>query len=169
MARWLDAGCRDWRRESSEDAEEIVVSAIYAMPIQAQKLRVQIAKNVEHWGFIRRGHVKEHRQFLTVDSYMEGGTGELVRARVLNMIQGAVDKFETKKKNKRQVSQEELGSRLAAFREKQRKKCVPELRLALKGFWTNVEMDCGIKRKEKGWYSFRDDPVVRRRRARAHR
>ena len=55
MTRWLDGGCRDWRRETTEDAEEVVVSAVFAAPIQAQKLRVQIAKNVDRWGFIRPG------------------------------------------------------------------------------------------------------------------
>ena len=84
----------------------------------------------------------------------------MVRGRVSKLLSGALDKF----KQRDQDREEELNSRLAAFHEKQRKKCVPELRLALKGFWTNVEMDCGIKRKEKGWYSFRDDPVVKRRR-----
>jgi hypothetical protein len=164
MRRWLNTGARDWRRETDGvAADEVVVSVVFAEAMKAQHLRMQLANNVKRWGFVRKEHAKTNLRFLSIEEYMEGGTGELVRTRVRNVLQGAVGKFQ-KKKMKRQVSEEELARRLAAFREKQRKKCVPELRLALKGFWTSVEMDCGIKQKEKGWHSFRDDPVVKRRR-----
>ena len=91
MTRWLDGGCRDWRRETGEVADEVVVSAVFAVPIEAQKLRVQIAKNVERWGFIRRGHVKDHLQFLTVDGYMDGGVGNLARGRVRKLLNGSFE------------------------------------------------------------------------------
>lgn len=159
MTRWLDAGCRDWRRESSEDAEEVVVSAVFAMPIQAQKLRVQIAKNVDRWGFFRRGHVKEHLQFISIDSYMDGGVGNLVRGRVRDLLRGALQKFEKVEEDREKARK----AKLAAFRAKQRQRHLPVLQSCLKSLWDVASNRVRKKLLDKG-KGFREDPVARRRR-----
>ena len=158
MKRWLDGGCRDWRRETTDVADDVVLSAVFAEPIEAQKLRVQIAKNVDRWGFIRRGHKKEHLQFLTVDEYMKNDLGELVLKRARELIQKGVQKHEHIMDFRARIRKERTAEKLEAFRKKQRQKYAPELRLVLKGLWTNVAMDYGLKRQAKGWESFREDP-----------
>ena len=163
LRRWLNTGARDWRRETDGGAaDEVVVSVVFAEAMKAQHLRMQLANNVKRWGFVRKERAKTNLRFLTIEQYMEGGTGELVRTRVCNLLQGAVDKFQ-KKKTKRQVSEEELGRRLAAFRERQRQRHLPVLKKCLKSLW-----DVASNRIRKGLLDkglgFRDDPVARRRR-----
>ena len=108
--------------------------------------------------------VKEHLQFLTVDEYMKNDLGELVLKRARELIQKGVQHYEDVMDFRARIRKERTAEKLEAFREKQRQKYAPELRLVLKGLWTNVAMDYGLKRQAKGWESFRQDPVKRRRR-----
>lgn len=160
MKRWLDGGCRDWRRESTED-EETVVSAVFAEPIEAQKLRVQIAKNVDRWGFLRRGHKKEHLQFLTVDEYMQHDLGELVLKRARELIQRGVQMHEDRMDLIARTRKERFEEKLAAFKAKQRQRHAPVLKLCLKSLWDEAG---NTVRKKLAGKPFREDPVARRRR-----
>ena len=58
MKQWLNVNCRDWRFESGDDIPEgeVVAAAVFATPLKAQNLRMQVAQNVKRWGFLRRGH-----------------------------------------------------------------------------------------------------------------
>ena len=69
MEAWLNSGCRDWRRETGEGVPDgdTVVSAVFAKPVQAQKLRMQLAQNVKRWGFLRQGHQPANLNFITID------------------------------------------------------------------------------------------------------
>ena len=166
MEAWRNSGCRDWRRETGEGVpdNETVVSAVFAKPVKAQNLRMQVAQKVKRWGFLRQGHHRANLQFITVDQYMEGPTGELVQRRARELIHGAAQKAVQRAgflERERRQRQEE---KLKAFRAKQLQRHAPVLKLALKGMWTNISMNSGPRRAEKGWQSFRDDPVKRRRR-----
>ena len=161
MKRWLNLGCRDWRQEASEGDGDVVVSAVFATPIKGQNLRMQVAQQVKRWGFVRRGHQQANLKFLTIDEYMKEGVGELVLRRARELIQKGVQKHQDRAEFIARIRKERLQEKL---REKQRQKLAPELRLVLKGFWTNAQMNCGLKRQAKGWQSFRDDPVKKRRR-----
>ena len=165
MRRWLNAGCRDWRRETDGvAADEVVVSAVFAKPIKAQHLRMQIANNVKRWGFLRRERATTNLRFLTIDEYMQNPTGELVQRRARELIHGAAQKaveragFIERERRKRQEE------KLKAFRAKQLQRHAPVLKLALKGLWTNVSIQGRPRCEKKGWASFREDPVKRRRR-----
>ena len=125
---------------------------------------MQVAQNVKRWGFMRRAHATNRLTFLTIDEYMRGGVGELVLRRARELIQKGVQKHQDRAEFIARIRKERLQEKLGEFREKQRQKLAPELRLVLKGFWTNVQMNCGLKRQAKGWQSFRDDPVKKRRR-----
>ena len=162
LTRWLD-GCRDWRRETAEQ-DQVVISVVFAEAIKGQNLRMQVAQNVKRWGFMRRAHATNHLTFLTIDEYMKEGVGELVLQRARELIQKGVQKHQDRAEFIARIRKERLQEKLGEFREKQRQKLAPELRLVLKGFWTNVQMNCGLKRQAKGWQSFRDDPVKKRRR-----
>ena len=161
MKRWLDGGCRDWRRETTDVADDVVVSAVFAEPIEAQKLRVQIAKNVDRWGFIRRGHKKEHLQFLTVDEYMKHDLGELVLKRARELIQRGVQKHEDVMDFRARIRKERTAEKLEAFKAKQRQRHAPLLKLCLKSLWDEAG---NTVRKKLAGKPFREDPVARRRR-----
>jgi hypothetical protein len=159
MEAWLNSGCRDWRRESGVGVPdgETVISAVFAEPVKAQNLRMQVAQNVKRWGFLRRGHQQGNLKFLTVEKYMEGPTGELVLRRARELIQKGVKRQEKARKLKRKHN-------LEAVEERLRKAAIPELRLVLKGLWNNAA-EGGLNRKaDKGWLSFREDPIAKRRR-----
>ena len=164
LHRWLN-GCRDWRRETDGVADdEVVISVVFAEAIMAQHLRMQLANNVKRWGFMRKERAKSNLRFLTIDEYMEGGTGELVRSRARALLDDAVQKHAERvgaAKRKREQLQAE---RLAAFLEKQRKKAAPELRLVLKGFWANASEERSEKNRAMGRNSFREDPNKKLRR-----
>ena len=164
--RWLDTGCRDWRRESGDGiaADEVVVSAVFAMPLKAQLLRIQIANNVRRWRFMRKEHAKTSLRFLTIEEYMQNPTGDLVRNRVRALLQGAVQKHTERMDFIDRVRRQRREEKAAKLRETQIKNSAPELRLILKGLWTNVAMNSGPRREAKGWQSFRDAPVKKRRR-----
>jgi len=166
MEAWLNSGCRDWRRETGEGVPDgdTVVSAVFAKPVQAQKLRMQLAQNVKRWGFLRQGHQPANLNFITIEKYMEGPPGKLVGGRVHALLNGAVQKHAERvgaAKRKREQLQAE---RLAAFVEKQRKKAAPELWLALKGFWANASEERSEKNRAVGRNSFREDPNKKLRR-----
>ena len=166
MEAWLNSGCRDWRRETGEGVpdSEAVVSAVFAKPVKAQNLRMQVAQNVKRWGFLRQGHHRANLQFITVDQYMEGPTGELVQRRARELVHGAAQKAVQRagfiERERRQRREEKL----KAFRAKQLQRHAPVLKLALEGLWTKVAINSGSRREKKGWQSFRDDPVKKRRR-----
>ena len=156
MTRWLDHGCRDWRRETAEQ-DNVVVSAVFVEPVKAQNLRMQVAQNVKRWGFLRRGHVKEQLVFLTVDEYLNDGVGDLVRGRVRQLLTNGVKKFQEAKEKRAKVLQDKL----AAFRAKQRQRHLPVLKLCLKSLW---DVASNGVRKKLGDKPFREDRVARRRR-----
>ena len=166
MEAWLNSGCRDWRRETGEGVPDgdMVVSAVFAKPVQAQKLRMQLAQNVKRWGFLRQGHQPANLNFITIDKYMEGGTGELVGGRVRALIDGAVQKHAKRSDFIDRVRKQRQAEKLAAFKEKQRKKAAPELRLVLKGFWANASEERARKNRAAGRDSFREDPKKKLRR-----
>ena len=165
MRRWLNTGCRDWRRETDGvAADEVVVSAVFAKPIKAQLLRIQIANNVRRWGFLRREHATTNLRFLTIDEYMEGGTGDLVRSRVRTLLGGAVQKHEERMEFIDRIRKQRRAEKLAAFKEKQRKKDEPALRLVLKGFWLYASNERAKKHQAAGRMSYREDPNKKLRR-----
>ena len=49
MKRWLNVNCRDWRFESGNDIPdgEVVVAAVFATPLRAQNLRMQVVLHVK--------------------------------------------------------------------------------------------------------------------------
>jgi hypothetical protein len=153
---------RDYRFESGEQpcADRVVaVSLVLAMPKRMQNFRQILSMNVKRWGFYRKAHGKDLLTPLTIDQYMDGGIGDLVRGRVRDLLATAVDKFEKRKEERERVQK----AKLAAFRQKQRQRCQPVLKRILKSLW-----DCtgnGLRKKlaEEG-KRFRDDPVPRRRR-----
>ena len=167
MRRWLDAECRDWRFDSGAQPGEgrvIAVSIVLATPKRLQQLRQVIAMHVKRWGFFRRAHSPNMLTPITIDKYMEGGTGELVGGRVRALLDGSVQKHAEQvgaAKRKREQLQAE---RLAAFKEKQLKKAAPELRLVLKGFWINASQEHLEKNSPAGRDSFREDPKKKLRR-----
>jgi hypothetical protein len=162
MHRWLDSGCRDWRRE--HDEANVVVSAVFAMPIKAQNLRVQIAKNVKRWGFVRKEHATANLRFMTIDEYMEGPTGGLVQKRVRDILQGSVRKHQERMSFIETERKERQAEKLAASKRKQREKYALELRLCLKGFWRNASNERAAKNRARGRSSFREDPNKKLRR-----
>ena len=162
MEAWLDSSCRDWRRETGEGVPDgdTVVSAVFAKPVEAQKLRMQLAQNVKRWGFLRQGHQRGNLSFMTVDKYLEGPTGKLALKRAREIVEGAVQrhaKIVEARKVKRQAN-------LNAVEQRLRSAPVPELRLALKGFWMNAAEGCLRRKADKDWLSSRQDPVAKRRR-----
>jgi hypothetical protein len=169
MRRWLNAGCRDWRRETDGvAADEAVVSAVFAKPIKAQHLRMQIANNVKRWGFLRRERATTNLRFLTIDEYMQNPTGELVQRRARELIHGAAQKAVERMDFIDRIRHQRQEEKLKAFRAKQLQRHAPVLKLALKGLWTYASMNFGKLREKKGWTSFRQDPVKRRRRITRH-
>jgi hypothetical protein len=162
MEQWLDAGCREWRRESGEGVAdgETVVSAVFAVPIKAYNLRMQVAQNVKRWGFVRRGHQKANLKFITIDDYMTGPTGELAQRRAREIIQRGVKRHKEvvrARKLRRQQNLEAVEKRL-------RSAAVPELRLVLKGLWNNAAEASAARKVNNGWLSCREDPIAKRRR-----
>ena len=166
MRRWLNSGCRDWRRETGGDIvdSDVVVSAVFAMPIKAQNLRVQIAKNVRRWGFIRKEHATANLQFMTIDQYMEGPTGDLVRSRVRDLLQGATRKHHERLEFLNKVRQARQAEKAAKLRQTRLRNSAPELRLVLKGLWLNAGNERQQVVRSNGWHSFRSDPAKKLRR-----
>ena len=167
MHRWLDTECRDWRFESGAQPGEgrvVEVSVVLAMPKPMQKLRQIIAMHVKRWGFFRRAHGKNMLTPISIDDYIQGPTGDLVRDRVRALLDGAAQKAVERADFLARGRRRRREEKLAKFRETQVKNFAPELRLVLKGLWTNVSMNSGPRREKKGWQSFRDDPVKKRRR-----
>ena len=166
MHRWLNSGRRDWRKEVGEGvgAHDYVVSAVFAAPIKAQNLRVQIAKNVKRWGFIRKEHATANLQFLTIDQYMEGPTGDLVRSRVRDLLQGATRKHHERLEFLEKVRRARQAEKAAKLRQTRVRNAAPELRLVLKGLWLNAGNERQQLVRSKGWHSFRSDPAKKLRR-----
>jgi hypothetical protein len=119
---------------------------------------MQLANNVKRWGFMRKERAKSNLRFLTIDEYMEGGTGELVNRRVRSLLNGAVQKHAERADFVDRVRKQRQAEKLAACKEKQRKKAAPELRLVLKGFWANASEERARKNRAAGRNSFREDP-----------
>ena len=166
MEAWLNSGCRDWRRETGEGVPDgdMVVSAVFAKPVQAQKLRMQLAQNVKRWGFLRQGHQLANLNFITIEKYMEGPPGKLVGGRVHALLNGAVQKHAERVEAGKRKREQLQAEKLAAFKEKQLKKAAPELRLVLKGFWINASQERSEKNMAAGRDRFREDPKKKLRR-----
>ena len=166
MRRWLNAECRDWRFDSGAQPGEgrvIAVSVVLETPKRVQQLRQVIAMHVKRWGFFRRAHSPNMLTPISIDKYMEGGTGELVNGRVRALLTGAVQKHAERADFIDRVRKQRQVEKLAAFKEKQLKKAAPELRLVLKGFWINASQE----RSEKNMAAsrnFREDPKKKLRR-----
>jgi hypothetical protein len=160
MRAWLNAETRDWRFESGEQPAQdrvVAVSLVLAAPKRAQNFRQILAMNVKRWGFFRKAHGRDFLVPMSVDQYMDGGIGNLVRGRVRSLLSTAVDKFE--KANEERAKR--LEQKLAAFRAKQRQRHLPVLKRCLKSLWDVASNEV---RKKLAGKPFREDPVARRRR-----
>ena len=137
MHRWLDTECRDWRFESGAQPGEgrvVEVSVVLAMPKPVQKLRQIIAMHVKRWGFFRRAHGKNMLTPISIDDYMKGPTGDLVRNRVRALLDGAAQKAVERVGFLDRIRRQRQEEKLKAFRAKQLQRHAPVLKLALKGF-----------------------------------
>ena len=160
MREWLNSETRDWRFEFGEQAEPdrvITVSLVLAAPKRAQNFRQIVSMNVKRWGFFRKAHAKNFLVPMSVDQYMDGGIGNLVRGRVHDLLTNAVDKFRVADEKRAKTLQDKL----AAFRAEQRQRHVPLLKLCLKSLWDEAGNEV---RKKLAGKPFREDPIARRRR-----
>ena len=157
MERWLREHCRDYRRH--DDGDKVVVTMVLHRPMKGQALRDLLAHHVRNWGFVRPSHARGQLEFTSIDAYMEGGVGALLKGKVRDLLDASLTKFEKKKQDREKALQDKL----AAFRKKQLQRHSLVLKRCLKSLWdvASNRLRKDLLDKNKG---FRDDPVVRRRR-----
>lgn len=160
MVAWLNAETRDWRFVVGQEPGEnrvVVVCLVLAAPKRAQQFRQIVAMHVKRWGFARKSHGKDFLVPMSVDEYIAGGIGNLVRGRVHQLLSNAVNK-RVEQEAKREKA---LQDRLVAFRARQRLRFAPVLKLCLKSLW---DVAGNKVRKKMAGKPFREDPIKRRRR-----
>ena len=159
MVAWLNAETRDWRFESGKEPgenREVVVCLALATPKPAQQFRQNVAMHVKRWGFARKPHGKGFLLPMSIDEYIAGGTGDLVRGRVRQLLSNAYNKHAELEAKREKALQD----RLVAFRARQRLRFAPVLKLCLKSLWDVAGNEV---RKRRAGKPFREDPIKRRR------
>ena len=157
MESWLKAHCRDYRRH--DDGDKVVVTMVLHRPMKGQALRDLLAHHVRNWGFVRPSHARGQLEFTSIDAYMEGGVGALLKGKVRDLLDASLTKFEKKKQDREKALQDKL----AAFRKKQLQRHSLVLKRCLKSLWDVASNKVSKNLMDKGLRYF-NDPVARRRR-----
>ena len=164
MRRWLNSECRDWRFESDEEPSGrrvIAVSLVLAMPKRLQHSRQIISMHIGRWGVWRKSHAPDMLVPMTIDQYMDGRTGELIRGRVRRLLEKPINR------HLKQVKLNEVmkSERFQKLRQKHKERSTAQQRLVLECFWDNASWKLHCKLNPPG--SATDnaaDPLPRRRR-----
>ena len=138
MEHWVKRNCLDYRRD--DDGDQVVVTMVLHDPKKVHQMCNLVRLHVQRWGFVRRQTGRRQVEFPSINSYMEGGVGALLKDRVRELLGSSCEKLEQreqdcKKQRVKQHREKARARRFKAFRMQQRERLLPVVKLYMKAMW----------------------------------
>ena len=99
-----------------------------------------VRRHVLRWGFVRRQNGRWQVEFTSINSYMEGGVGALLKDNVRELLGSSYEKVkqreqDCKKQRVEQNREKARARRFRAFRARQRERPLSVVQLYMKAMW----------------------------------
>ena len=138
MEHWVKRNCLDYRRD--DDGDQVVVTMVLHHPKKGHDICNMVRHHVLRWGFVRRRNGRSQVELTSINSYMEGGVGALVKDNVRELLGSSYEKVEQreqdcKKQRVEQNREKARARRFKAFRVRQRERSLSVVKLYMKAMW----------------------------------
>ena len=138
MEHWVKRNCLDYRRD--DDGDQVVVTMVLRHPKKGPEIRDNVKHQARRWGFVRRSREQRQVEFTSINSYMEGGVGALLKDNVRELLGSSYEKVkqreqDCKKQRVEQNREKARARRFKAFRVRQRERSLSVVKLYMKAMW----------------------------------
>ena len=97
MEHWVKRNCLDYRRD--DDGDSVVVTIVLRYPKKGHEIRDNVKHQARRWGFVRRSREQRQVEFTSINSYMEGGVGALLKDNVRELLGSSYEKVEQREQD----------------------------------------------------------------------